>query len=87
MASDFEGPLNFTGGMLFLDSEWDGDYYVWSSTLEFFASIAGNASSGPPPIGLHLILGPDTKIKLGNMVSNTRNGLCGPWEIIARKTG
>ena len=36
VATDFEGPLNFTGGMLFLDYEWDGDYYVWGAGLEAF---------------------------------------------------
>ena len=36
VATDFEGPVNFTGGMLFLDYEWDGDYYVWGAGLEAF---------------------------------------------------
>lgn len=53
--------------------------------VDFFKALAANAASGPPPIGLHLILGNDAKTKIGNMVSNINNGLCGPWEIIARK--
>jgi SAM-dependent methyltransferase len=56
------------------------------SALEFFASLTPNTGDTPPPIGLHLILGPDAKTKLGNMVINVKNSLCGPWEIIAQKT-
>lgn len=57
------------------------------SALQFFAGLTASAGSAPPPIGLHLILGPDAKTKVGNMIANIKNGLCGPWEIIASKRG
>lgn len=53
----------------------------------FFANLAGvqNAAEGPPPLGLHLLMGPDTPIKLRNMVANITAGRVAPVEMIARK--
>ncbi|MBT3996094.1 MAG: methyltransferase domain-containing protein [Chloroflexi bacterium] len=50
--------------------------------VEFFKGLTPPAG-GPPPIGLHLIIGKDTPIKIKNMVDNINNDLCGPWELIA----
>lgn len=55
--------------------------------IEFFTAALAASADGPPPIGLHLILGDNARPKLGNMVANIKNGLCGPWEIIAQKNG
>ena len=49
---------------------------------EFFKGLTP-PSGGPPPIGLHLIIGKDTPLKIKNMVANIKNGLCGPWELIS----
>jgi cyclopropane fatty-acyl-phospholipid synthase-like methyltransferase len=50
---------------------------------EFFDRLtAGNG--GPPPLGIHLLMGDDSGPKLRNMVENVRAGLCGPVEIHCR---
>lgn len=56
-----------------------------SSAKEFFDRLRSQAASGPPPLGLHLLMGPETPTKVANMIKNVEAGLCGPWEVIARK--
>ncbi len=54
---------------------------------QFFADIAAaqRAAKGPPPLGLHLVMGDTTATKLRNMVENVRSGRISPIEIHARK--
>lgn len=56
------------------------------AALTFIDRMATAASSAarPPPLGLHLVMGPDTGTKVANMIANVRNGLITPTEIIAR---
>lgn len=56
--------------------------------LEFFAALAAKAAAaeGPPPLGLHLLMGPTAKRKVANMVENIEVGRIAPVELIARKT-
>ncbi|MFT4582791.1 MAG: ubiquinone/menaquinone biosynthesis C-methylase UbiE [Gammaproteobacteria bacterium] len=55
--------------------------------LEFFAQMAKQnaAPGGPPPLGLHLVMGEDRPLKMKNMVENISAGRLAPTEIIARK--
>ncbi len=55
--------------------------------LEFFAELAANtsAATGPPPLGLHLLMGDTRAEKLQNVVENIRAGRLAPVELIARK--
>ncbi|NNF05455.1 MAG: hypothetical protein HKN21_01715 [Candidatus Eisenbacteria bacterium] len=50
--------------------------------LEFFESLRTRtqAASGPPPLGLHLMMGPEAPIKIQNMVANIA-----PVEMVGRK--
>lgn len=52
----------------------------------FFADLAAAQGSGegPPPLGLHLIMGDDTALKVRNMVHGIQAGLIAPIEIHAR---
>lgn len=43
------------------------------------------AEHGPPPLGLHVIMGESTKVKIDNVVENLNAGLIAPFEVIARK--
>lgn len=43
------------------------------------------AADGPPPIGLHVILGANASTKIQNMVSNIAKGNIAPIELIVRK--
>ncbi len=56
---------------------------------QFFADLAAaqNTANGPPPLGLHLIMGEDTALKVRHMVRNIQAGLIAPIEIHARLPG
>lgn len=56
---------------------------------EFFAKQAANAAAadGPPPLGMHLVMGADIGMKIQNMVHNITAGRIAPVEMIARLAG
>ena len=55
--------------------------------IEFFASLRERmeAAGGPPPLGLHLLLGDTAAMKVRNMMENVTAGRVAPVEIIAQK--
>lgn len=54
--------------------------------LEFFARMkARMAESGPPPLGLHIVMGRDAGVKAGNMAANIAKGAIAPVLMLARK--
>lgn len=54
--------------------------------LKFFEAIKARlAQGGPPPLGLHILMGPDAKAKVGNMHANVQNGTVSPVLIIAKR--
>ena len=54
--------------------------------LEFFAKMkARMAESGPPPLGLHIVMGKDAGVKAANMAANIAKGAIAPVLMLARK--
>ena len=55
--------------------------------LAFFAELTAKtaASGGPPPLGLHILMGASGAEKISNMIDNITAGRIAPVEIIARK--
>lgn len=54
--------------------------------IKFFEAIKARvAASGPPPLGLHIVMGKDAPTKVGNMAKNVAKGSIAPVEIIARR--
>jgi len=55
--------------------------------LEFFKQLQAKAASagGPPPLGLHILMGEAAAVKVKNMVENITRGLIAPVELIAGK--
>lgn len=54
--------------------------------LEFFAKMkARMAESGPPPLGLHLVMGKDAGAKAANMAGNMAKGAIAPVLLLAKK--
>ncbi|MDJ0942569.1 MAG: methyltransferase domain-containing protein [Kiloniellales bacterium] len=55
--------------------------------LDFFAELRARiaAAGGPPPLGLHVLMGASGAEKIKNMVENIGAGRIAPVEIIARK--
>ena len=54
--------------------------------IQFFREMRSRiAESGPPPLGLHILMGQDAPTKTGNMLRNLERGQIAPVEIIAGK--
>jgi ubiquinone/menaquinone biosynthesis C-methylase UbiE len=55
--------------------------------LAFFDQLRAKtaAAGGPPPLGLHILMGNEASTKIQNMVQNISNGLIAPVELIAQK--
>jgi SAM-dependent methyltransferase len=55
--------------------------------LDFFQTLRARmaAAGGPAPLGLHLVMGADTRRKIDNMVAATQRGLVAPVELFARR--
>ena len=55
--------------------------------ITFFETMRAKtaAAGGPPPLGLHQVMGPDAPVKMANLLENLKAGRLGPCEIIARK--
>ena len=47
--------------------------------------MKSNSNSGPPPLGLHILMGENASTKVQNMIKNVSAGYIAPVEIIARK--
>ncbi|MDH3234127.1 MAG: methyltransferase domain-containing protein [Alphaproteobacteria bacterium] len=57
--------------------------------VAFFDKLSARMrkTGGPPPLGLHILMGAEAPAKIANMVRNITVGLMAPVEIVARKTG
>jgi SAM-dependent methyltransferase len=55
--------------------------------LAFFDELQAKtmAAGGPPPLGLHILMGRNAADKIRNMIANISTGLIAPVEMIARK--
>jgi ubiquinone/menaquinone biosynthesis C-methylase UbiE len=55
--------------------------------LEFFAQLKSKAANagGPPPLGLHILMGSTATQKIGNMIENISRNVVAPVEIVAEK--
>ena len=56
-------------------------------SIQFFEQLRAKvaAAGGPPPLGLHLLMGDTAQLKVKNMLENISAGRVAPVEIIARK--
>lgn len=56
--------------------------------IEFFTAMQARTKTadGPPPLGLHLIIGKDTPAKIANIVAAIENGFLAPVEMICHKS-
>ena len=54
--------------------------------IEFFRTMRTRmAEGGPPPLGLHILMGRDAPMKTANMLRNLEHGQIAPVEIISAK--
>ncbi len=54
---------------------------------EFFTAMRERtaSASGPPPLGLHVIMGPDASTKVANMIAAITSGTLAPVELICQR--
>ncbi len=53
--------------------------------IEFFRKMQQRiAESGPPPLGLHMVMGAEFPVKVGNLVDALERGALAPTEMISR---
>jgi ubiquinone/menaquinone biosynthesis C-methylase UbiE len=53
--------------------------------IEFFRQMRAQAAQGgPPPLGLHILMGASSPEKVANMIGNLERGLIAPTEIVCR---
>jgi ubiquinone/menaquinone biosynthesis C-methylase UbiE len=56
--------------------------------IEFFRQMRARAASdGPPPLGLHVLMGAPSAQKIANMIDNIERGLIAPTELICYSAG
>lgn len=67
-----------------IKSETDHTEFATGFFKKLFASQA--ASDGPPPLGLHLVMGANAGTKVANMAANISEDRIAPIEMIARLT-
>ncbi len=55
--------------------------------LDFFERLKANSAvaDGPPPLGLHILMGKEAPTKVKNMIENVSRNRVAPIELIARK--
>lgn len=53
--------------------------------IEFFEKSLAAARNGPPPLGIHLIMGESAAERLGNVMTNIKNGCIAPVQMIATR--
>ena len=52
---------------------------------EFFRNLRAKSLGGPPPLGIHVLMGDDFQTKIANLAANLEARRCGPWEIVCRR--
>ena len=81
LASIDQLPLMLEAAGFAIESRTDRSTFA----LDFFTQLERRAAAGPPPLGLHILMGEDFPTKAANMLDNVKQGRCAPWEIICRK--
>jgi len=80
---DYRAALGSAG----LELQIELDRRDWA--LEFFRVLRASAAGagGPPPLGIHILIGESAGRKVGNMLQCITNEIIAPVQIIARKPG
>jgi len=64
-----------------------GDEFHRESAVELFRNLRDRiAAEGPPPLGVHVLMGPDAPVKIANLLSARERGALAPTELIGRRS-
>ena len=80
-------PAEYQSALTAAGFEITGERNRRDFAVEFFATMQKQmaAASGPPALGVNIVMGEDAPVKIQNMVQNIAAGRIAPVEIIARK--
>ena len=69
------------------DCDRTGPVAIVCVRVSYFADLRAKttAAAGPPPLGLHALMGSSRQEKIANMIENISQGRIAPVELIARK--
>jgi len=87
-ATSFLAPVGaYLAALAAAGLEIDGEQSRRDFAIGFFETLGARLreQGGPPPLGLHILMGAEAPAKIANMVRNIEAGLIAPVEIVARK--
>lgn len=84
--SKLETPEHYREAMRSAGFELESEENRRDFALAFFEELKTKTqnSAGPPPLGLHTLMGATTPAKVQNMIANISNGYLAPVELIGR---
>lgn len=86
-ASSLASPAAYKRALMAAGFEIVSERNCREFALEFFERLKANSAvaEGPPPLGLHILMGKDAPTKIQNMIENVSQNRVAPIELIARK--
>ncbi len=86
-ASSLASPANYKHSLMAAGFQIVSERDRREFTLAFFERLKANSAvaDGPPPLGLHILMGKEAPTKVQNMIENVSQNRVAPIELIARK--
>ena len=86
-ASSLASPANYKHSLMAAGFQIVSERDRREFALDFFERLKANSAvaDGPPPLGLHILMGKEAPTKVQNMIENVSRNRVAPIELIARK--
>ena len=86
-ASSLASPANYKHSLMAAGFQIVSERDRREFTLDFLERLKENSAvaDGPPPLGLHILMGKEAPTKVQNMIENVSRNRVAPIELIARK--
>ncbi len=86
-ASSLASPANYKHSLMAAGFQIVSEQDRREFALDFFERLKANSAvaDGPPPLGLHILMGKEAPTKVQNMIENVSRNRVAPIELIARK--
>ena len=86
-ASSLASPANYKHSLMAAGFQIVSEHDRREFALDFFERLKANSAlaDGPPPLGLHILMGKEAPTKVQNMIENVSRNRVAPIELIARK--
>ena len=86
-ASSLASPANYKHSLMAAGFQIVSERDRREFALDFFERLKANSAlaDGPPPLGIHILMGKEAPTKVQNMIENVSRNRVAPIELIARK--